>query len=423
MPIEDLKPHVEEILNVINEEVDREEIRRELEKFLEYGVPIEQAKKTLLKKYGGPVDYQERKLLADLQPNEKNVHLLAQILTINKKQVNIKGKEREIYYGFLRDESGTIPFTSWKPLELERNDVIEVINAYTREWQGAVQVNFGDRVKIEKRDKDILPEEVYKPKPCKIMDLKPGIGFVEVEAVILELEKKEVKVNGDTKTVFSGILGDETGKTPFTAWYDFNLEEKNMYKIKGGYVKSWRGIPQLSFDENATVEKIKENVELEIPVRSVPLHELVDDGGAFDVEVHGTVIEIQSTSGVIYRCPECNRVLTSGEECRIHGRVKGLEDFRVKCVIDDGTGSAIVSLNKEQSEKLLGRTIREYKTMSREETMEDIWNKLFTKQLCLRGNALLDSFGVTFIPREVSIVERNLSEETKIIQQELEALR
>jgi len=419
MATEDLKTHIEELLNILGDKVTAEELEKEFRRFLEYGVPIEQAKKTLLKKHGVSSNYQDRTLIVDLQPNEKNVHILAEVLSINKKHATVRGKTREIYYGLLRDESGTIPFTAWKDLEIEKGDVIEVTNAYTREWQGNVQLNFGDRVKIEKKEMEIPTSE---PKSYKIKDLHPGIGSVELEGVILEVERRNVDVNGEEKTVFSGIIGDETGKTPFTAWYDFNLKKEGRYKIKGGYIKSWRGIPQLVFDENATVEELDVEGSVPTPIRRVPLHILVEDGGAFDVEIEGTVIELQQGSGLINRCPECNRVLINGE-CKIHGAVEGIEDVRIKCIVDDGTGAASISFNREQTEKLIGKKMEEIKEMSEGEFLDEIRDKILAHPLRIRGNALTDSFGVTFIPREVVIVERNIVDETFKLQEKLRGLQ
>lgn len=433
MPTEELKAHVEEIVNILGEnaeKIDPEELERELEKFLEYGVPLEQAKQTLLKKFGGNTPLgilpltRERTLIADLQPNEKNVHIVAQVITINPKQVTIKGENREIYYGILGDESGTIPFTAWKHLDVEKNDVIEVVNAYTKEWQGTVQLNFGDRVKIEKKEKDALPESAYKPKQCKVEDFRSGIGSVDVKAVILEMEKREVEVDGEMKKVYSGVLGDETGKAQFTSWHDFKLKVGETYQITGGYVKTWKGVPQLSFDENATVKKVDKQkiTKKDVPVRKLPLHVIEERRGAFDVEIAGTVIEIQSGSGFVMRCPECNRVLSNGE-CRVHGAVDGQEDLRVKCIVDDGTGSASITLNKELTSEILGKTVDECKQMEGQILIDEIRGALFARHLRLRGNAIGDSFGVTFIPKQVSFVDVNLEEESAKLIQELEELQ
>ena len=47
---ENLAPHIEDIIKSINtesEKINEKELENELKKFIEYGVPIEQAKKTI----------------------------------------------------------------------------------------------------------------------------------------------------------------------------------------------------------------------------------------------------------------------------------------------------------------------------------------------------------------------------------------
>ena len=121
MTIEDLTSHIEDIKKSLNtelEHVNQKELEKELKKFLEYGVPIEQAKKTIIKKFGGEIIFNnqsnaERTLISKLQPNDQNVNLLCRVITINPKEILVKGENRKIFYGILGDESGTIPFTAW----------------------------------------------------------------------------------------------------------------------------------------------------------------------------------------------------------------------------------------------------------------------------------------------------------------------
>ena len=161
MSIEDLQLHVDAILDALSEDlekmVSREELEKELKKFLEYGVPLDQAKQTLIKKFGGSgiASSLERIIINKLQPDESSVNLLCRVITINPKEITVKGEQKNIFYGIFGDESGTIPFTAWKDFDIEKGDVLKISNAYTREWQGLVQVNLGDRVKIEKNFQEV----------------------------------------------------------------------------------------------------------------------------------------------------------------------------------------------------------------------------------------------------------------------------
>jgi len=428
----DVDSHVDEILNILKDKSDgkisKEEIKKEFEKFMEYGVPINQAKQTIVKKYGEEVVFtgnysSERTLISKLKPNQSSVKVLGHVLTINPKEVTVKGENKKIFYGIIEDESGTVPFTSWTDIEVEKGDVVEISNAYTREWQGAVQLNIGDRVKVEKTEKEKLPKSAFQPKKHNVGDLKSGMGRVEVTAKIIEINEREVTVDDKSKKVFSGIIADETGKAQFTSWHDFKIKKDDVLNISGGYVKSWKGVPQLTFDENADVKKLDKNKisikDIKTSVSSI--FKVVEKRGGLDLEIRGTVIDLLPGSGFVLRCPECNRVLQN-DECSIHGKVKGVSDLRLKLVVDDGTGSVGAIVNKELTEKMIGKKLDQVKNMDNNEFVKLFHEKLFAKKVIFNGNALSDQFGITFIPKDFEIVEVDVGKEAEEIIKELEDL-
>ncbi len=422
----DIQSYVDDIVNSANDEskdISRDEVEKELKKFLEYGVPIDQAKQTLIKKYGGAFLQQssERTLVQNLEPNQYSVNLTGLIISVNPKEIQVKGENKKIFYGIFRDESGTVSFTAWNDFKLEKGSAVEISNAYTKEWQGDTKLNFGDRTKISKIDKSKIPKIDLEPKKLKINELKSGLGSVEVTAKILEINEREVKVDEQKKKVFSGIIGDETGKAQFTSWHDFKLKKDSVVKILGAYVKSWKGIPQLTFDEKATVKKVDSSKipKKEIPIQKISLHELNQRKGALDIETEGTIIDILDGSGIVYRCSECNRVLRDNE-CSIHGNVKGIEDLRLKLIIDDGLGTTMGIINKEISEKLLGKSIDEIKKNN--DSLEEMNKKLFGQKIILRGNALGDSYGTSIIANDGKILDFDFEQEAKNLLEELEDL-
>ncbi len=421
-----IEQQIDDILEALREasgkEISREELEKELKKFLEYGVPLDHAKQTLVKKFGGTFKQPpstERSLLVDLKPNQQSVHVLCRIVSVNPRDITVKGEARKIYYGILGDESGTVQFTAWKDFELEKGAVVDITNAYTKEWQGALKVNFGDRTKITKTDASEMPEVNLDPREYKVNELRGGLSSVELVARILQLQEREVDISGQKKKVFSGMLGDETGKAQFTAWHDFKLKEGVVLRIKGGYVKSWKGIPQFTFDEKATVEKLDANKisKKDIKTQKIPLAELAERNGALDIEVEGTVIEIRKGSGLVQRCPQCNRVLQQGA-CAIHGTVDGKTDMRMKLVLDDGSGSVSAILGKELTEKLLGKTMEDSEGDDR--LIEEMNTALFGHRISLQGNALGDQFGITLIARDGQRADFDVAAEAERLSQELE---
>src|SRR5438094_9865741 len=130
--------------------------------------------------------------------------------------------------------------------------------------------------------------------------------------------------------------------------------------IEGPYVKSWRGIPQISFDERATITRLKSDL---LPPASVLnasprmwIEDLAERGGGADVTLRGILIDLREGSGLVYRCPECRRVLRKGA-CRLHGEVKGEPDLRVKAVLDDGSAAVSAVFDRGLIAALLDKTV------------------------------------------------------------------
>jgi replication factor A1 len=200
------------------------------------------------------------------------------------------------------------------------------------------------------------------------------------------------------------------------------LKKGDVVEISGGYVKSWKGIPQLTFDDRAKVKKVDSEKlpKGKLETNKMPLHLLVEKRGALDVEVNGTVIEVRDGSGFIMRCSKCNRVLVDGE-CKEHGKVDGKSDLRVKLVVDDGAGSVNSIIGREITEKLLGKKLDECK--KDKNLVSDINKTFFARRIRLRGNALGDDFGTTVIAKDASFVDVDVKGETMHLSEGLEELQ
>ena len=406
---------VEEILS--NVDVEREEIEKKLREFLEYGVPIEQAKNALIRKYGGGA---REKKIKDIKPNDRNVITIAKILTIDEREVEVKGKVRKIYRGLLGDETGIIPFTAWKDFGLQKGDVVKIMKASATEWQGQPRLSLSEWTSVEKIDHEIELAKMP-PKRLNLIDVSPNISNVEVRGKIVSIERREVDVGDEKKVVYSGIMEDETARIRFTAWKDFELKEGDAIRIKGAYVRSWRGSPQLIFDENAEVEKIDEKIEYKPYV--IPLYKVVERGGGLDLLIEGIVLEIRRDSGIIFRCPHCGRRLREGV-CNEHGQVDGVPDLRIRALIDDGTGAVDVVFNRELSEKLLGKSMEDYLKMA-EDAMdygivyEDIVDKLLAYPVKVFGDSIQSDFIISIIAKEAERIQPDVKKEAEELMIEL----
>lgn len=394
-------PHIEEIKRALDNEIDESNIIAELKKLLEYRVPISEAKRSLIKKYGGSEKSKARKL-KDILIGDRNIEITGQVLEITKKTVNVKNIEKTVFSGTISDETAARSFTSWHDFDLNVGDVIKVEQAYVRNWQERPEVNFGNRSKVTKLTSKI---QVQESGLRKLEELKDGDINVHTEFTILNIELREINTKDGTKKILSGIAADDQTKLPFTAWTVLpELAAGSAFEVKNAYVRSFRGVPTLNINETSTVAKLDKKLEYKEKGR-VEIGAIAGKDGAYDIVIEGNILSIRPGSGLIARCPECSRVIQKGT-CRVHGKVNEKMDMRIKAIIDDGTGALTLVLDAPLTQKICGYTIEDAQnlakaSMSQRAVEDGIKKKLVGKLLAARGNTSKGEFGSTLVASDV----------------------
>ncbi|MEA3203974.1 MAG: hypothetical protein QOI63_1654, partial [Thermoplasmata archaeon] len=242
-----------------------------------------------------------------------------------------------------------------------------------------------------------------------IAELKEGLRGIRVTGRVLEVAPRQVTVQGQPKTVWGGSLADATGKVEFSAWSDPKLSAGQAVTIEGGYVRAYRGVPQFTFDADARIspasQELPDAAALDVRAPTL-LRDLLARGGGSDIQVVATLLEVKEGSGLVLRCPTagCTRVLAAGV-CRIHNKVEGgVPDLRVKAVLDDGTGAVQLVAGREITEQLLGKDLERAKKEAQDAFRPDLIrdqlrDRLTSRVFAVRGNALSDEYGMTFIVR------------------------
>ncbi|MGQ0535852.1 MAG: hypothetical protein ACT4PT_07250 [Methanobacteriota archaeon] len=412
---DELAPHAEDIARALGNRVSVEEIAEELQKYLDYGVALPQAKRDIVRNRGGTLGRasQGQKKLADLSTADANVDLLCKILSINPKAVTVGGEAKTIFYGLVADESCVLPYTAWRDFGLAKGDTVRVHGAYVTSWRDEAQVNLGDRTQVE-RTTDVVNvlDARRPPKERTVKDLAAGQNNVSLSVRILAVARREVMIQEKPREIFSGELADGTGKCRFTAWKDFGLVDGAPIRIQGAYVKAFRGIPDLNLGDLAAVERLPDDALPPVAElgsdRPGAIGELAEVGGAQGAVVEGRLLEVKEGSGLIFRCPQCNRVVQK-RECRVHGKVEGTPDLRVKGVLDDGTGALTVFIGRAATEGLIGKSLEECRrasqdAMSTEVIVEEIADQLAARRLRVVGNVTSDDYGLMLMADRASLV-------------------
>lgn len=177
-----------------------------------------------------------------------------------------------------------------------------------------------------------------------IVDIDQPEQWVQITAKVVDLWEPR-----SDSIAQVGLLGDETGTIKFTKWAKSDLpqlEEGRVYQLGNVVTDEYQGRFSVKLNRTTTIEEVDTDLEV----------------GDNETEFKGALVDIQSGSGLIKRCPEedCTRVLQNGR-CSEHGDVEGEFDLRIKGVMDDGNTVQEVIFDREATEDLTGITLEEAK--------------------------------------------------------------
>jgi ssDNA-binding replication factor A large subunit len=180
-----------------------------------------------------------------------------------------------------------------------------------------------------------------------VEDIETDEEWVNLTAKVVDLWEPRSDSVGQV-----GLLGDETGTIKFTKWAKSDLpelEEGTVYTLGNVVTDEYQGRYSVKLNRTTTVEELDADIEV----------------GDNSSEMEGALVDIQSGSGLIKRCPkeDCTRVLQNGR-CSEHGEQEGEFDLRIKGVLDDGLDVHEVIFNQESTENLTGIELEEAKQMA-----------------------------------------------------------
>jgi len=115
-------------------------------------------------------------------------------------------------------------------------------------------------------------------------------------------------------------------------------------------------------------------------------------------EMSGKIVRVSRGSGLIQRCPECNRYILDNQ-CKDHGKVGGINDLRVKAKLNDGKTTHNLLLNSKITEGLMGFTLDEALKLGEGAVLTKINEALEGKSFEVKGDRFETNFLVKGIKR------------------------
>ena len=354
-------------------------------------------------------------LIEKASENEGYVNLLVRIISLKPDVITKRDGSGtiDIFRGTLADSSGKISFLSWVPLEHEVGDLVKIEGAMIRKFRETPEVNVNDRTKIEKfHDSNFASiEDLSKATTSQISDLRNGMKDVIVTVQVESWQSRTfTNSDGEEKIVRSGDVMDPSGRCRLTAWCEIEPKPGDFLHLNGARVQFWQGSPDLVVDNSEQIQNLSEApwdaINPENHWVQITLSDLVNGGSRRGIKTTGTIVAVKNDSGIIERCPECKRILRDGS-CQDHGPQHGVEDLRLKFVIDDGVNNASLILGKIPSEEFLSMTQEEVKEQISQRGKEDfiahIRNKILARKVVIDGRSLVDNQGAMILAENIGL--------------------
>ena len=347
---------------------------------------------------------------------EGPVSLVARVVAARPDQIVKKDGSGtiDIVRGRLADSSGQMSFLCWGEFNHEVGALLRFEGANIRRFRDTPEVNFSDRTKIEVFRDAAFPDmdELASQTRASIADIRDGMRGVDITVQIESIETRTFVRDGEERSLTSVRVLDPSGRCKMTVWSPIELESGQVVSVQEARIRAFQGTPDITVDDAAQITILDdspwEKIDPESHVVEATLGELRINGSRDGIQTEGDVLAIRDDCGIVLRCPECRRVLREGV-CADHNVVEGVEDLRLRLVIDDGLATANVVVGRAASEKFLESDMSTIQSRITEEGasgfVQELQNRLFGQRLSIKGRAIVDDRGTMLMAD--SIVEKS----------------
>lgn len=347
---------------------------------------------------------------------EGPVSLVARVVAARPDQIVKKDGSGtiDVVRGRLADSSGQMSFLCWGEFNHEVGALLRFEGANIRRFRDTPEVNFSDRTKIEVFRDAAFPDvdELASQTRASIADIRDGMRGVDITVQIESIETRTFVRDGEERSLTSVRVLDPSGRCKMTVWSPIELESGQVVSVQEARIRAFQGTPDITVDDAAQITILDdspwEKIDPESHVVEATLGELRINGSRDGIQTEGDVLAIRDDCGIVLRCPECRRVLREGV-CADHNVVEGVEDLRLRLVIDDGLATANVVVGRAASEKFLESDMSTIQSRITEEGasgfVQELQNRLFGQRLSIKGRAIVDDRGTMLMAD--SIVEKS----------------
>jgi len=348
-------------------------------------------------------------------------------MTVNKKDGS---GTLDMVKGRLADDTGTIGFACFGEFEHSVGTLLKIEGAAIRRFRNTPELNIGDRTKVEiYHDSGFASlDDLEASSVMQIGQLRDGSSDVSITVQLTSWGSRSFTgQDGAEKTVWGGDAVDPTGTCRLTAWSELPIDEGSLplaLKLSNVRVRSWQGTPDLTVDRSEQAEVLDaipwEAIDASTHSVEVDFTELLSGGSRSGVTSTAVVISVASGSGIIHRCPECKKAMRDGA-CREHGPQEGVEDLRLRIILDDGVSNGALILGRVSAEAFLGQTMAEVREATQvdggDAFLAELRSRMLGQKHTFTGRAMIDAQGALLMADHFALAESDLAESANEVRE------
>jgi replication factor A1 len=346
--------------------------------------------------------------------------------TINKKD----GSTMDVVKGRIADDTGSIGFTCWGDFEHAVGTLLKIEGVNIRRWRDNPELSIGDRTKVEiYHDTGFASmQDLESASEVAIEGLRDGARDIQIVVQLTTWGSRTFTgQDGVEKTVWSGDVVDPTGSCRLSAWSELPIDEGSLplaVKLTNARVRAWQGSPDLTVDNGEQVEILDEipweAIDASTHSVEVDFSELLSGTSRNAISSVATVISVASGSGIIHRCPDCKKAMRDGA-CRDHGPQAGVEDLRLRIILDDGIQNGALILGRDTAEAFLEMDMAAVKETTSpdggEAFLADLRNRLIGRRHSFTGRAIIDGQGALIMANTFTAAQEDAAEAAEVVRE------
>ncbi|MBQ3736927.1 MAG: hypothetical protein II855_08380 [Candidatus Methanomethylophilaceae archaeon] len=231
-----------------------------------YRMNLEAASRAVIRDYGG--NYSDciamqytTKQISDISTTDSDISIVAKVMSINRKQVNVKGESKTALEVVVYDETGEIVINIWdNEPPIEKGGIYRFSGCSPKVYNNVISLYFSRSGIIEHEENANFRslEEKLRNRSTDISKISARMRLVTVFGVVEYINKSEYQDRRtfEIKERFNGMINDDTGRIGFVVWDDPDLKAGDVICLHNFAINVFKGVESLKKVSGSSIVRV-----------------------------------------------------------------------------------------------------------------------------------------------------------------------